>query len=130
MRKTLTLRNPVMINGVEMTALDYDTDAITAGMFAQADAQKKMAAGLRTVAITPAIEFDYALHLYLGFAAIVAASNNAITFVDCERIHGTDLVEAMNIGRNFILKSEESTPSNSDEPLEITAEPSQPAQLN
>lgn len=130
MRKTLTLHNPVMINGVEMTALDYDTNAITASLFAQADAQKKQAAGLKNVAITPAVEFDYALHLYLGFAAIVAASDNAIAFFDCERIHGADLVEVMNIGRNFILRSEASTDDSSEEPSETTAEPSTQAQSN
>lgn len=130
MRKTLTLQNPVMINGVEMAALDYDTNAITASLFAQADAQKKQAAGLKNVAITPAVEFDYALHLYLGFAAIVAASDNAIAFFDCERIHGADLVEVMSIGRNFILKSEASTENSSEEPSETTAEPSTQAQLN
>lgn len=130
MRKTLTLQNPVMINGTEMFALDYDTNAITAMLFAQADAQKKQAAGMRNVAITPAVEFDYALHLYLGFAAIIAASDNAIAFFDCERIHGVDLVEVMNIGRNFILRSEEPAESKSEEPSETTAEPSQPALSN
>lgn len=130
MRKTLTLHNPVMINGVEMAALDYDTNAITASLFAQADAQKKQAAGLKNVAITPAVEFDYALHLYLGFAAIVAASDNAIAFFDCERIHGADLVEVMNIGRNFILRSEASTDDSSEEPSETTAEPSTQVQSN
>lgn len=130
MRKTLTLQNPVMINGAEMFALDYDTNAITAMLFAQADAQKKQAAGMRNVAITPAVEFDYALHLYLGFAAIIAASDNAIAFFDCERIHGADLVEVMNIGRNFILRSEESAESNSEEPSENTAEPSAQALSN
>lgn len=130
MRRTLTLKNPVSINGVEMQALDYDTDAITAMLFAQADAQKKQAAGLRNVAITPAVEFDYALHLYLGFAAIIAASDNTIAFFDCERIHGADLVEVMNIGRNFILRSEESTENSSDDASEITAELSPQAQSN
>lgn len=130
MRKTLTLQNPVMINGTEMFALDYDTNAITAMLFAQADAQKKQAAGMRNVAITPAVEFDYALHLYLGFAAIIAASDNAIAFFDCERIHGVDLVEVMNIGRNFILRSEEPAEHKSEEPSETTAEPSQPALSN
>lgn len=130
MRKTLTLQNPVMINGVEMAALDYDTNAITASLFAQADAQKKQAAGLRNVAITPAVEFDYALHLYLGFAAIVAASDNAIAFFDCERIHGIDLMEVMSIGRNFILRSEASTDDSSEEPSETTAEPSTQVQSN
>lgn len=130
MRKTLTLQNPVMINGVEMAALDYDTNAITASLFAQADAQKKQAAGLKNVAITPAVEFDYALHLYLGFAAIVAASDNAVAFFDCERIHGADLVEVMNIGRNFILRSEASTDDSSEEPSETTADPSTQARLN
>lgn len=130
MKGFIELRNPVMINGESMTKLAYDTNEITPALFAQADAAKKQAAGLKTVAITPAVEFDFALHLYLGFAAVIAASNNSIEFVDCERVHGLDLVEVMNVGRNFILKSEASQESNSEEPSETTAEPTPQASPN
>ena len=74
------------------------------------------------MAIAPAAEFDYGLHLYLGFAACIAAAAE-LDFSDLERIHGVDVVEVMAVGRNFILKSEDSAQSNSDEPTEATAAP-------
>ena len=122
MKKTLTLTNPIMIDGVSVSQLDYDTNEITPQLFAQAEAQKKTAAGLKNVAIVPAVEFDFSLHMYLGFAAILAV-NPQMGFVDAERIHGGDMVEVMNIGRNFILKSEGSAESSSDDASETTAEP-------
>nr|DAO49258.1 MAG TPA: hypothetical protein [Caudoviricetes sp.] len=109
----LLLKNPIFINGVEVNELDYDTNKITPTLFAQAEAAKKQAAGMKNVAIVPAVEFDFALHTYLGFAAIIAAMPH-VDFLDLERLHGADVVDVMRIGRNFILKSEESTPNDSD----------------
>lgn len=130
MRKVLELSNPVMIDGAMTSHVEYDTDLITALHFAQADAAKKQAAGLKNVAITPAAEFDYGLHLYLGFAAIIAASGDKLTFQDCERIQGADLIKVMNIGRNFIMPSAASTKDNSGDSSETTAEPSPQVQPN
>lgn len=128
MKKTLTLKNPILINGVETSELSYDANAITPPLFAQAEAMKKEDAGLKNVAIVPAVEFDFSLHMYLGFAAIMAV-NPQISFSDMQRIHGRDIVSIMQIGRNFILLSEESAESNSDDVSEITAELSTPQQV-
>lgn len=111
----LLLKNPIFINGIEVTELEYDTNKITPTLFAQAEAAKKKAAGMKNVAIVPAVEFDFALHTYLGFAAIIAEMPH-VDFLDLERLHGADVVDVMRIGRNFILKSEESTPNDSDAP--------------
>lgn len=123
MKETLKLINPIMINGVETNELTYDANEITPALFAQAEAKKKEAAGLKNVAIVPAVEFDFSLHLYLGFAAILAV-NPSIDFSDMERMKGRDTVEVMKIGRNFIIKSEESAAKSSDDTSETTAEPS------
>ena len=114
MKKTITLQNPVLINGEQTAELTYDANDITAGLFAEADVRRKMAAGIRNVSISPAAEFDYGLHLYIGFAAIIAA-NPGIDFADLERIHGADVLKVMDIGRNFILKSENQVLETSDE---------------
>lgn len=113
----LLLKNPIFINGVEVNELDYDTNKITTTLFAKAEAAKKQAAGMKNVAIVPAVEFDFALHTYLGFAAIIAEMPH-VDFLDLERLHGADVVDVMRIGRNFILKSEESMPNDSDAPSE------------
>lgn len=121
-RDTLKLKNPIKIDGKDVTEVTYDSNEITGILFAEAEAMRKAAAGFKNAAITPAAEFDFGLHLYLGFAAIVAA-NPAYAFSDVERIKGRDTVEVMAIGRNFILTSDQEQQENdSDEPTETTPE--------
>lgn len=123
----LSLKNPVMIDGKEVKEMTYDSNEIDGILFATAEAKKKAAAGIKNTSISPAAEFDFGLHLYLGFAAIVAA-NPSYDFSDAERIKGHDVVEVMAIGRNFILTSEqEQQESDSGEPTETTPESTTPA---
>ena len=72
-----------------------------------------------------AAELDYGLHLYLGFAAVIAV-NPEIDISDLERVRGYDVMKIMRIGRDFISgKSEEPyTPDSSDAQSETTPEPS------
>lgn len=122
MKGIINLANPITVNGKQVTELQYSTEDITGALFCEADSKRRFAAGTKNVSIAPAAEFDYGLHLYLGFAACVAAAPE-IDFTDLERIHGVDLVNVMEVGRNFIMKSEDSAQSNSDEPTETTAAP-------
>ena len=119
---TLKLKNPIKIDGKEVTELTYDANEIDGILFATAESKRKAAAGMKNTTITPAAEFDFSLHLYLGFAAIIAV-NPSYDFSDVERMKGRDLVEVMSIGRNFMLKSEAARPASaSDEPTETTPE--------
>ncbi len=126
MKGTLKLANPITVNGRQVAELQYNTQDITGALFCEADSKRRFAAGTKNVSIAPAAEFDYGLHLYLGFAACIAASPE-IDFADLERIHGADLVDIMAVGRNFIMKSEDSVQNTSDEPTETTAAPTTPA---
>lgn len=120
--KTLKLKNPIKINGENITEVTYDANEIDGILFATAESKRKNAAGMKNTTITPAAEFDFGLHLYLGFAAIVAV-NPTYDFSDVERIKGHDVVEVMAIGRNFMLASDQEQPENdSDEPTETTPE--------
>ena len=120
--KTLKLKNPIMIDGAKVTEVTYDANEIDGILFATAESKRKNAAGMKNTTITPAAEFDFGLHLYLGFAAIVAV-NPSYDFTDVERIKGHDNVKVMGIGRNFMLASEkEQQPKDSDEPIETTQE--------
>lgn len=124
---TLTLKNPIMINGEKVSEMKYDINEIDGVLFATAEAKKKAAAGMKNMSISAAAEFDFGLHLYLGFAAIIAV-NPSYDFADLERMKGHDVVEVMAIGRNFMLKSDKaSTESDSDEPTETTPESTTPA---
>ncbi len=126
MNGIIKLRNPITIaidgKEVRVAELKYNTDEITGSLFCEADTKRRLAAGAKNVSIAPAAEFDYGLHLYLGYAACIAADHR-IDFSDMERIHGSDLVDVMAVGRNFIMKSESSAQSTSDEPTETTAAP-------
>jgi hypothetical protein len=120
--KELTLRNPIKINGKEVAVLTHDANEINGILFATAEAKKKAAAGMKNTTLSPAVEFDFSLHLYLGYAAIIAV-NPGYDFSDLERIKGFDTVDIMEIGRNFIFKSEEKQQaSGSDEHTETTPE--------
>lgn len=128
--ETLKLKNPIMINGNEVTEVTYDSNEIDGILFATAESKRKAAAGMKNTTITPAAEFDFGLHLYLGFAAIVAV-NPSYDFSDVERMKGRDVVEVMGIGRNFMLASDQEQPeSDSDEPIETTQESTTPARPN
>ncbi len=122
MKGIIKLANPITVNNKELAELQYNTDEITGALFCEADSKRRFAAGAKNVSIAPAAEFDYGLHLYLGFAAVVA-TETGIDFADLERVHGADLIGVMEVGRNFIMKSEESEQSNSDDASETTAEP-------
>ena len=71
---TLALKNPVMIDGREVKEVTYDSNEIDGILFATAESKRKTAAGMKNTTITPAAEFDVGLHLYLGFAAIIAVN--------------------------------------------------------
>lgn len=126
MKGVLKLNNPIEVNGKKVKELTYDTDAITATQFAEADARKMRASGSKGGNLSGAVELDYSMHLYLGFAAVTAV-NPEIDMSDLERLKGADVMEVMKIGRNFIIRpGEESQDDDSSEPSETTPEPSTP----
>ena len=129
MKNTLKLVNPIMINNAQVSEVTYDTNEITSILFAEAETRRKAAAGTKNVAIVPAAEFDFSLHLYLGIAAILAV-NPQYDFSDLERLHGKDVVEVMGIGRNFILQSEKSGDGSSGGQSGTTQKPITPASQN
>lgn len=72
----LTLQNPITINGKKVKTLTYDTDAITVGMFADAEARKLRATSNKGGGSAGACELDYSLHAYLAMMAIVAVNSD------------------------------------------------------
>lgn len=100
---TLKLKKPIKIDGKEVAELTYDADEITAEAFITAES-RKFAASSKKGGTGAVLEFDYSMHLELGFAAIIAV-NPQIDYSDLKRIKGADLVAVAKIGRNFTLLS-------------------------
>ena len=127
MKDTLTLENPILINGKEVSELTYDAKEITALQFSEACARSAALDKTKTFAVKMR-ENDYALHLYLGFMAIIAV-NPDIDVSDLERMKGQDINRAANIGLLFTLGRLGGAlqEKNSDAPSENTADTSTPA---
>lgn len=125
---TIKLRNPILINGKPVSELTYDANEITPSGFAEAEYRKTRANGSNGAPSSAAVELDFSLHVYLGFAAILAV-NPEYDFNDLERIHGKDLVDVMKVGRNFTIGSEaESQDETSESVSETTPESTTPEQ--
>lgn len=126
---TLKLRKPLLVNGKELTELTYDTGAITAQQFC--DAERFCQAAQNFTASMATVEFDHSYHLYIGFMAIIAV-NSSIDVKDLERIKGFDVVQIMKIGQNFILAGmgESSDQKSLGDTSETMPEPSTQAQAS
>ena len=126
----IKLKNPIQINGKEVDTLTYDVNEITPAGFAEAEYRKTRANGSKGAPSSAAVELDYSLHLYLGFAAIIAV-NPEYDFNDLERIKGADVMEVMKVGRNFIIASAgKSTDEESENASETTPESTTPERLS
>ena len=128
MKGSLTLDNPILINGKSVRELTYDTNEITALHFAEADAHRQLATTSRIgngkVGINASAELDYTFHLYLGIMAVVAI-NPEYDVADLERAKGDDVRQLMGLGRFFMSgrSAEPSEESSSDAASETTQEP-------
>lgn len=125
MNGTIELKKAIMINDKKVQKLKYDTDEITSELFAEAESKKMKASGSKGGNLSGAMELDYCLHLYLGFASIIAV-NGDYAFEDLERVKGPDLIQITKVGRNFLIASGASADDNSDEQSETTPDASTP----
>ena len=103
MKKTLTLKRPIIINGTERTELSYDVEAITTDQYLKAcskaaESDRGMMSKLKQK------ENDYALHMYLGYEAIIAC-NPEIDYEDLKRASGFDVLSFTDIGWLFIMRT-------------------------
>lgn len=103
MKKTLTLRQPILINGIEYKELDYDIEAITTEQYLRAcskaaESDRGMMSKLKQK------ENDYALHMYLGYEAVIAC-NPEIDYEDLKRASGFDVLSFTDLGWLFIMRT-------------------------
>lgn len=102
MENKFLLKNPIKINGTEVSELAYDFESVSAEAYCEASnyAQKKSVGSIKIA------ETDGAFHLMIAFQAI-RALNPSIDISDLERTKGSDLVAMARAGRNFTLGREE-----------------------
>lgn len=125
MEHTLKLNEGIKINGKLVHELKYDVAKIDANLFARADTLRQQNLDPTNPTATMGMEVDYTMHMYLGFAAILAANENEkMDFIDLERMKGPDLVSVVNIGRVFTYGLAESPTNSSENSQENTQEPS------
>ena len=125
MNGTIDVKKAIMIHDKKVQKLKYDTDEITSELFVEAESKKMKASGSKGGNLSGAMELDYGLHLYLGFASIIAV-NSDYAFEDLERVQGPDLIQITKVGRNFLIASGVSADDSSDEQSETTPDASTP----
>jgi hypothetical protein len=129
MQETIKLTTSIFVNGVERKEFIYDVDEITVELFAMAELAKIKAVSNKDPFAL--IEGDQLLHLYLGFAAIIA-KNPELDFAQINEIKGKDIIRVVKIGRNFIVYAAEQvfTEENLEEQSEVTPAPLIPLSQN
>lgn len=96
---SVSLKNPIEINGKTVRELTYDINEITVDLLEAAEVRaSKNGRGLVVA------ETDNTLFLQTGFAAIIAC-NPEIDWNDLARIKGPDIAWIMRIGRSFFTTS-------------------------
>lgn len=122
MKETLKLKNPVYIDGKEVYSLDYDPDEITLELFDET--AKKFGAA------TQPKEFNDQMHLGLFWASVMALDER-VSFDEMNNVKGMyDLTNMINIGRDFIIGSDESAEKDSDPASGTIPKTSTPAPKN
>lgn len=103
--KTLVLKHPIMINGVEVKEIAYDFDELSTKDLL--NTRKQMIANDDEIAGAMTLEeADYNWHSYL-FAAGAVKANPDTDLSDYLRFKGQDNAMARALGRSFFIISAE-----------------------
>lgn len=111
MKGTVTLRNPIKVDGNTLKELTYDFEKITIDDFMDASARSRDKD-------SRFVEDDKGMQLYLAFYA-VNKENPGIAIEDLGRLNGFDLIQLANLGGLFTRGWE----GQAEEPSEETSEP-------
>ena len=116
MKGTVKLRNGIMIDGVEVKEMTYNTEKITVDLYMKA-LNRAVTKGQGITGTN--LKIDPGAHLELGIAAILA-ENPKYDITDVERITGSDIPQIVDIGMGFTLGREDQTEEPSDQPSDHT----------
>lgn len=116
MKGTIELKKAIMIDGIEVKSLTYDTEKITIESYLKALSHATQKSG----GITGVnIKLDAGAHLVLGMYAVIA-ENPQYDITDIERVSGSDIIQFVDIGMAFTLGREGLTAGPSEEQSETT----------
>lgn len=118
-KKTIKLRTPLLINGVEKTELTYDVDELTVKHLAKAEGLKTKMGGKELLGSISLAQADYTLHICIGMMAVIAV-NPDIAVEDLQRLKGYDVAQVADVGAGFFIKPAEQIQKQSNEPQEVT----------
>ena len=119
MKGKIELKKAIMIDGIEVKTLTYDTDKITVDSYLRALSHATQKSGGITGV---SIKLDAGAHLVLGMYAVIA-ENPQYDITDIERVSGSDIIQLVDIGMAFTLGREELTAEPSDKQSEPTPKP-------
>lgn len=122
-KETLTLTTPLLVNGKELSELQYDTSLISINDLAAIETERSQALGNKGVGTIRIAHNDFLLHILIGMHAIIKC-NPSIDIEDLKRIKGYDLTQISLIGTRFFTPPDVLEPKNSNEQQEDIQEPS------
>jgi hypothetical protein len=118
MKKELTLKKPLLVEGKEVTKLFYDFDLFDETMLNRAEKiENERSQGMHSI-----IENNYGYHMIIAKLAIEAATPG-VSFEDLSRIKGFDLFTITKAGRDFLYELDTAPASSSGAVSEPIAEP-------
>lgn len=100
MAEYITLNNPIMINGKEVSEFEYDIDSITVEQYMEVEGKVQFDNASKGIMTATQPEFNSAFHIALGYRAIINC-NSSIDIEDLKRIKGRDIHKIRRIGRDF-----------------------------
>lgn len=113
MRKTFTFKHPIKVNGREVKSVEYDEEELTIDLYNEACDRGSINGAVIK-------ESNDKLHVQLFWACVIAV-NPEIDFTTLSQIRGiSDLTKMGNIGRTFIVSSEDLDQSESGDLSENT----------
>lgn len=108
MRKTFTFKHPIKVNGREVKFVEYDENELTIDLYNEACDRGSINGAVIK-------ESNDKLHVQLFWACVIAV-NPEIDFTTLSQVKGIgDLTRMANIGRNFIMSSEDSDQNDSED---------------
>lgn len=103
MSEKIILTTPLKVNGVDLTELEYDINAITVNDLAEIERERSQALGKSGAIVFRVAQNDFLMHVLIGMHAVMKC-NPKIDINDLNRLQGYDLAQMSTVGMRFFSK--------------------------